>query len=237
MDAEALHDLTAAYALHALDPEEARAYEEHLALCERCRGELAELSEGAAALAYAADGPAPPAGLRDRILAQARADRPNVVPLRPRWAIPAAASAAVAVAAAVALAIWAVSLSDRLDRREADLRAQQLAAEIIGNPRSHRVDIQGGRGSLVVGPGGQGALVLARLQHASPGRTYEAWVAQGTGKPRRAGTFEGGGEVTTVALDRRVPDDATVMVTEERDGGVDAPSQMPFVVVRNAPSA
>ena len=101
MDAEALHDLTAAYALHALEPEEARAYEDHLSHCERCRGELAELSEGAAALAYAADGPEPPPTLRDRILAQARADRPNVVPLRPRWAVPAAATAVLAVAAAM----------------------------------------------------------------------------------------------------------------------------------------
>jgi hypothetical protein len=236
MDAEALHDLTAAYALHALDPEEERAYEEHLSYCERCRGELAELSEGAAALAYAADGPEPPAGLRERILAQARADRPNVVPLRPRWAIPAAATAVAAVAAAVALAIWATSLSNSLDRERGERRAQERAAAIIGDPAAHRVQIEGGRGSLVVTPTGAGALVLARLQHASPGRTYEAWVAQG-GSPKPAGTFEGGRDVTAVALDRPVPVGATVMVTEERDGGVDMPTQMPFVTVRNAPSA
>jgi hypothetical protein len=236
MDAEALHDLTAAYALHALEPEEERAYEEHLPYCERCRGELAELSEGAAALAYAADGPEPPAGLRERILAQARADRPNVVPLRPRWAIPAAATAVAAVAAAVALAVWATSLSSRLDRERGERRAQERAAAIIGDPAARRVQIEGGRGSLVVTPTGEGALVLARLQHASPGRTYEAWVAQG-GSPKPAGTFEGGRDVTAVALDRPVPDGATVMVTEERDGGVDMPTQMPFVTVTNAPSA
>jgi hypothetical protein len=236
MDAEALHDLTAAYALHALDPPEARAYEAHLSHCERCRGELAELSEAAAALAYAADGPEPPAGLRERILAEARADRPNVVPLRPRWAIPAAATAVVAVAAAVALAIWAVSLSDRLDRRNGELRAQERAAEIIGDPAAQRFQIEGGRGSLVVTPTGEGALVLNRLQQAAPGKTYEAWVAQG-GSPKPAGTFEGGRNVTTFALDRPVPDGAIVMVTEERDGGVDMPTQMPFVTVRNAPAA
>ena len=43
--------------------------------------------------------------------------------------------------------------------------------------------------------------------------------------------------MTAVALDRPVPDGATVMVTEEKDGGVDAPTQMPFVTVRNAPAA
>ena len=45
MEADTLHDLTAAYALDALDPEDAREYEAHLARCERCRGELASLSE------------------------------------------------------------------------------------------------------------------------------------------------------------------------------------------------
>jgi hypothetical protein len=37
-----------------------------------------------------------------------------------------------------------------------------------------------------------------------------------------------------VPLDRPVASGATVMVTEERDGGVDAPTQTPFIVVRNA---
>jgi hypothetical protein len=183
-----------------------------------------------------ADGPAPPPALRERILAAARAERENVVPLRPRWAVPAAVTAVAAVAAAVALAIWAVSLSDRLDRRDGELRAQGRAAEILADPAAHRLPIEGGRGSLVVTPTGEGALVLARLQRARPGKTYEAWVAQG-GSPKRAGTFEGGGNVTAVALDRPVPDGATVMVTEEKDGGVDAPTQMPFVTVRNAPAA
>ncbi len=37
MEADALHDLTAAYSLDALDFDEARDYEAHLARCERCR--------------------------------------------------------------------------------------------------------------------------------------------------------------------------------------------------------
>ena len=117
MGTQALHDLTAAYALDALDPEERREYEAHLARCDRCRDELASLSEASTSLAYAVDPAAPPPQLRERILAAARAERPNVVPLRPRWALPAAATAVVAVAAAIALAVWATSLSGRLDRR------------------------------------------------------------------------------------------------------------------------
>ena len=59
MGTEALHDLTAAYALDALDPQERREYEAHLARCERCRDELASLSDTATSLAYAVD-PASP---------------------------------------------------------------------------------------------------------------------------------------------------------------------------------
>src|SRR5207253_6326006 len=45
MGTQALHDLTAAYALDALDEPERREYEAHLARCEQCRDELASLSE------------------------------------------------------------------------------------------------------------------------------------------------------------------------------------------------
>jgi anti-sigma factor RsiW len=236
MDAEALHDLTGAYALHALDPDEARAYEGHLAHCARCRADLASLGETATALAYAADGPEPPAELRDRILSAVSAERENVVPLRPRWALPAAVTAVAAVAATVALAIWATSLSNRLgDERDAR-RAEQRAAAIVGDPAARRVRIEAGRGTLVVTQTGQGALVLDNLQPAPDGKTYEAWVARG-GSPKPAGTFDAGGDVTTFALSRPVPDGATVMLTVEKDGGVDLPTQMPFVTVRNAPTA
>src|SRR3954447_6343077 len=101
MEANALHDLTAAYALDALDAEDAREYEAHLARCERCRGELASLSEAAEALAYGSEAPATPPQLRARILQQAQRERENVVPLRPRWLAPVAAAAAVAACAAI----------------------------------------------------------------------------------------------------------------------------------------
>jgi anti-sigma factor RsiW len=101
-----VHSFVAPYALDALDAQEESDFEQHLALCERCREELAALREAAGALAYAPDAPAPPAALRERILAQARAERPNVVPLRPRrrlaWPLATAAAACAAVVACCA---------------------------------------------------------------------------------------------------------------------------------------
>jgi anti-sigma-K factor RskA len=229
MEADALHDLTAAYALDALDDEEARRYEAHLARCERCRDELASLSESASALAYATEAPEPPADLRARILEQARSERPNVVPLRPRWIKPVAAVAAVAVCAVVALAIWVASLSNKLDRRDAELQRQEQVAQIIAQAGSRKIAFS--RGTLVVTANGTGALVLNKLASPGSGRTYEAWVAD-HGAPQPAGLFPGGTAVA-VPLERPVPQGATVMVTEEKAGGSATPTQTPFVIVRN----
>jgi anti-sigma-K factor RskA len=233
MEADALHDLTAAYALDALDPEDARRYEAHLAHCARCHDELAELSEAAGALAYATEASVPPPALRARILDQARAERPNVVPLQPRWFRPVVAAAAVAACAAIGLGLWAASLSGKLDRSEAKLANQQRVAQILADPGSHKISFS--RGTLVVAPDGRGALVLTKLADPGSDRTYEAWVADG-GAPQPAGLFAGG---TTIAvpLDQPVRDGATVMVTEEKAGGTEAPSSAPFLIVRNLPQS
>jgi len=232
MGTEAVHELTAAYALDALDADDRREYEAHLARCERCRDDLAALSEAATSLAYAVDSPAPPRQLRERILASARAERPNVVPLRPRWAFPAAAAAVVGVAAAVALAIWAVSLSNKLDNERSLNASRAHVAALVAAPDARSYTIAR-RGRLVVRPNGQAALVLERLGPARSGMTYEAWVASG-GTPQPAGTFDAQRDVTAFALARRVPSGATVMVTQERDGGTNHPTQKPFITVNTA---
>jgi anti-sigma-K factor RskA len=213
MDDDAVHDLTAAYALDALEPDEARGYEQHLAGCERCREELAALQGAAAALAYAAAPARPPELLRDRILAAARAERPNVLPLRSRsWTRPLAAVAAVAACAVVGLAVWNVSLHNRLDRAREALRG---------------VPLTGAKGSVVVS-GGSGALVVSDLAPAPAGKTYEAWVIK-DGRASPAGTFAGGGRTVVIRLTHALPAGAVVAVTLEPSGGVAQPTRKPFI--------
>jgi quercetin dioxygenase-like cupin family protein len=60
----------ALYALGALDPEEARDFEEHAAQCEPCAEEARCFRSVAAALAIAPAEAAPPAGVRSRLLAR-----------------------------------------------------------------------------------------------------------------------------------------------------------------------
>ncbi|HEY1370292.1 MAG TPA: anti-sigma factor [Gaiellaceae bacterium] len=227
MEANALHELTAAYALDALDESEEREYEEHLVRCPECREQLAALSEAAASLAYGIETPAPPPSLRGRILDAAVGERPNVVPLRRSRAFRVVASvAAVAACAAVAFGVWSAILSGQLS----DARKRAVPASIrasVAQTAAQEIGAGGVHGSLVVGRDGRGALVLADLPAAPAGKTYEAWVIEG-GEAHRAGTFEGGGTVI-VPLTRPVPAGATVATTMERAGGVDAPTQTPFL--------
>jgi len=191
------HDLTAAYALDALAPDEAEAYERHLSQCEECREQLAEFNETATALAFATVAPAPPARLRASILDAAAAERTNVVPLlRRRWV---ARGLAVAAAAVACIAVGlAVSLSQ-------SSQTKPVTA------------------SVMLGPNGTATLHISGLSAAPSGKTYEAWVIPKGGAPRPAGLFPGGGS-TTVRLRGTVPRKAVVAVTRERAGGACSPT-------------
>jgi anti-sigma factor RsiW len=225
-----IHELTAAYALDALDPEERETYEAHLAQCERCREELASLGETATALAFGVTSPAPPERLRSQILAAAAAERENVVPLPMRrpWLVRATAAAAgVAACAAIGLGIWASTLSHSLDRARATSASAEMAAQVLADPNSQKIALKGGSGMLAVDSSGRGVLVVHRLPAAPDGRTYEAWVIPPGGAPRKAGLFGSKGSMTMVPLAENVPKGSVVAATVERSGGVDKPTQTP----------
>jgi anti-sigma-K factor RskA len=206
MERTGIHELSAAYALDALSAEERQEYEQHLAHCAECQETVAAFHDTAASLAHGVQALEPPPGLRARILDEARGERENVIPLRPRWALRATgAVAAVAAILAIVFGIWAVSLHNELE------------------DRPQAVSLTGADGRLVITPDGNAALIVNGLAPAPEGKTYEAWVIQDD-TPQRAGIFSGGGPQTAFALTRAVPDGATVAVTIETAGGVDAPA-------------
>jgi anti-sigma-K factor RskA len=216
-----VHELTAAYALDALDDADSRRFEDHLDACERCRNDLEALRAAASELAFAAPAPAPPAALRGRIVAAARAERPNVIPLRRRRAWAAPAAAALASAVAVAAGAWAIVLSHRVSERDD-------ALAVLSDPAARRLDLAGRSGVLVVARTGDAALSVP-LARAPAGKEYEAWVI--TDRPHRAGMLGDGGRATLV-IPNRLPHGATVAITLERKGGVDAPTSKPLATVR-----
>ena len=216
------HDLLAAYALDALDDDERERFERHLQDCEECSEQLALLREPVAALAYAAEGPAPPEALRGRIIESARAEpRAAVIKLRRRnWPLAAVAGVAAAAAClAIGLGIWAHSLSSSLDRERSakSVYEQVLKAGATAKP------LEGASGSLLVANDGRGVLVVCGLDKAPSTKTYEAWVIAGkTSQP--AGLFRGGSGCSPLVLSESVPKGATVAATLERAGGTTAPT-------------
>jgi anti-sigma factor RsiW len=217
------HDLTAAYALHALDDVEREQYEQHLAQCQRCREELALLTESASALAWAVESPVPPAHLRTRIIEETRRD--NVVALPRRARRPWQGIAAVAACAAIGLGIWGTTQHNSLTHE----RAHAAALRIVADPASRKVGLHGKSGMVAVAPNGEGVLVVEHLPAAPSGMTYEAWVIPRGGKPQRAAVFRGGEDMTMVKLTMHVPRGATVAATVEKRGGTDQPTSRPLL--------
>ena len=230
-----IHELTAGYALDALDPEERGAYEAHLSGCESCREELASFSETTAALAIAASGPEPRPDLRDRVLEAVRAEPPQVVvpfePRRRRLAPVLGAAAAVAAMVALAVGVWALDLSSQLDDSRSALDRAQAAAAIVANPDSRDVSLSAGTGRLVVDPEGSAALVLTDLGPAPAGKTYELWIVPGgdIDDANRAGIFAGSDGAEIVGVEGTVGAGDLVAVTIEEAGGVEAPTTPPIV--------
>jgi anti-sigma-K factor RskA len=220
------HEAAAAYALGALDDAEQREFQEHLTDCAECKQEIEALKGTAASLAFAADLPPAPPGLRDRILEQAVAERAVIVPLRRRIILPAVAAAGIA--AAVALGIWVATLSNSLDRERSVRKTDARALAILAAPDNRAVSLTGAEGQLVVSGGGDAALVVRNLPAAPRGKAYEIWVIEGTAQPRPAGLFSGG-RTTIVALKIRVPAGALVAVTLERSGGSARPTTQPLM--------
>jgi hypothetical protein len=227
------HELSAAYALDALDGDDLRAYEAHLAGCDRCREDVASFRAAAGMLAYDVDLPAPPETLERRILEAARAERPNVVPLPRRWAIPAAALAVASAAAAIVLGIWAAHLSSSLDDERSATKSRDAIIAILSDCKV--TPAEGASARVCVAPTRKAVLAVDNLEPAGRGKTYEAWVIAGR-RVEPAGLLRGGPGRRYLRLTKPVPARATVAVTREKAGGVSAPTGAILVKAEVKPS-
>ncbi|HEY0387791.1 MAG TPA: anti-sigma factor [Gaiellales bacterium] len=207
---EHVDELIAAHALHALDADDERRVEEHLAGCDRCRAQLREMEGVAAAIAYSAPAAHPPPELRARVLeaigptvvappAELQAARPRRWSWWPRFAAFAVPALAAAV---VALAVWNVSLRND-----------------SGGPAIQSVATVGNVGSVVAYRGGEATLV-GNLRPAPPNHVYEAWVIpRGQSVPVAAGTFAGGRAISFTLTREASAGDKVVITLEPGHGG------------------
>lgn len=237
-----IHALVGAYAVDALDDVERAAFERHLAGCAACRAEVDGLREAAAVIGSSAS-QEPPAGLRDRVLA----DIENVRPLPPHTPAPATEPAAgpgegrrrwlrpalVAAAAAAVIAIgggvivaepWADDSSERQLTVAEQVRAADDAETFTQTTEDGAVATVIRSKSL-----NRAVLVAENMDPAPEGKVYELWLDhEGVGMVAAGLMEEGKNEVVLEG------DPATAIgfgITVEPAGGSEEPHGEPVVLI------
>ncbi len=234
-----IHALTGAYALDAVSDDERTEFERHLAECESCAQEVAELRETATRLAFAAT-EEPPAALKTRVLGQIGTVRQlppetTVVPLRRRGRRPLAQrlttmAAAVLLVVAAALGVLVVRQNQQLD----DTRTQ--AAEMSEILRAGDAQVL----TLDGGEGGQMTVAMSRsldrmlllgdeLPDPPSGHDFQVWSGH-DGTMVSAGLLTPDHGEALLAVDG-FGDADQIAVTVEPDGGSDQPTTEPVMAV------
>jgi anti-sigma-K factor RskA len=220
-----------AYLLGALEPGEAAELERHLEVCERCRREVRWLTSAVESLPESVARHEPPRQLRERLMAEVRADARG-------------ARAAAPGAGQRRLPAWLRGQGARGWRPLAGLAAIALVLVALagyeiggggGDGQAHSTISAGhapGVTAKVERSGEEGELRLANVEALPEGHVLEAWV-------RREGEVE---PVDALfAPDREGHASATiadmegvevVMVTSEPSGGSRAPTSAPIVTVQ-----
>ncbi|MFC8661421.1 anti-sigma factor domain-containing protein [Streptomyces sp. NPDC057199] len=237
-----LHTLTGAYALHALTHDEREEFRRHLAACEPCTQEAAELSATATRLALATSLTPRPA-LRAQVLHQittVRQDTPRR-PLLPktartarrgrllsRWAL--AASLAAAAALGTTAAWQHQRAEDALQQaRQSQQQTDRIAAVLAApDAKTRATTLPGGAtGTLTVSDHQDKAvLAVTAMTDPPPGKVYQLWFnTHGTMRP--AGLMDPTRSDQSVLMDGL--DDATGMgITLEPTGGSPQPTTTPL---------
>jgi anti-sigma-K factor RskA len=236
-----VHTLSGAYALDALDPEEAAEFRAHLEGCAACRQEVRELRDAAASMG-AAEAFAPPAALRARVLAAA--DRTPQEPPPPRTEdVPDRTTRrgrnrnrlVLAAAAVLIVGGGAVGLSRVLG--ESDEPGPGTSAEQVFRADDARTadepTVNGGTLLVAVSPSqDRMAVDTSELPALTRDRVYQLWTISGGDVVKSVQVFEKPGETALMPLPGA---GVTVALTIEPPGGSELPTKAPIVAVE--PSA
>ena len=184
-----IHKLTGAYAMDALDDLERARFEQHLATCEDCRAEVAELRETAALLSETVAVP-PPASLRDSVLAgisQVRPLAPEVIASPSRHADRPAARGRgwvpFLVAAALALIAGVGALVTQPWAPSDDVERLTAAEQVLQAPDAQEVSVdlgEAGRATITRSKSEDRAVITTEDMVSAPsGKDYELWFIDG----------------------------------------------------------
>ena len=239
----ARHDDAGSYVLRALPDDEHDRFEAHLATCEACRRQVADLQMAADTLPLAAVQVGPPPELRERIMtvvrseaellyaAGARADEPQREPARARrrrwrWPtlslrpLPAALVAGVLVAAGV---VGGVVLSGGSD-----------TSTVTGTVRI--ASAPSARASLQLSDGAT-KLEVRRMPPPPSGKVYQVWLKRPNQDPAPTTALfrtDSSGSADVEIQRGRLKGVDQVLVTAEPDGGSMKPTSAPVIVASAA---
>lgn len=221
---EELRDDLAAYALGALDRDEAAAVADHLAGCEACRNYVRWLQPAVELLPASVVPVEPPSGLGERLMATVRAEAAEAHEAEPAGTPPATTRRRwrswrglmlrpATVLAAIAVLATGLALGYALGGAGDD--RTEVTAEPTGELPAGAI-----AATLEHGAGGDAILHVERMPALDRDRVYEAWASSDEGvvalasfRPRADGSTE-------VVLPGSLEGASEVLVTEEpRDVG------------------
>jgi anti-sigma-K factor RskA len=210
----------AAYLLGALDADEAVTMERHLEGCERCREEMRWLAPALQTLPEAVERQDPPPQLRQALMAEVRSDvreaETRAAPARSRrWLLKPAMGFAV-----VALLVAGV-VGYEVGNGGSD-----------GGGGASTLERQVGSLSVkMVQEGDSGTLQLSGVHQLPPDKVLEAWVERDGEVEAVPALFvpDRNGQAETRIADMNGV--GTVMVTEEPQGGSEAPTGEPIMTM------
>jgi anti-sigma-K factor RskA len=214
-------DSVGAYALGALPELEAQVFERHLMACEECQEELRRLNEAVEALPRSVTPHQPPPSLKTSLMDVVKAEA-GPAPARHRFVVPQLRPAIAWAAAACVLAFGVgVGLSE-LAQDDGDART--LSAQV------DEQRLPDASASLSVSDDGS-VLEVEGMPEAGRGRVYQVWVERdGAVEPASIFDVDAGGR-GAAAVPESLDDVTAVMVTRERRGGAQQPTEMPVLRV------
>lgn len=227
-----LHSLMAPYALDALNELERARFEAHLVQCASCQSELSGFVATATRLGDAAE-VAPPAALRERLMAEVattRQDRPTVSTLpKPglmRRTLPRLAMAAAFLVGAVGVGGY-LNEHDNADRLRADKEAITAVVSASDAVTTDKSFDDGGRVVLVSSDEADAAYIKASdLPGLESGKVYQVWVVKDDA-PVSEGVFERSGEMIMKDLEGA----DRIAITVEPKGGSKQPTSPPIATL------
>jgi len=225
-----------AYALGALDVDEATALESHLRTCDSCSAELASYRAVGDVLLTAVPPKRPPEKLRQRLQEHLPSAQKPQSQLWPSFSFGQLAMAAVLVLLVI-LNISSLVQLQALQRQQAQFTRQietgQAAFAMLAYPDTKSLPISGSNiaGTLMLDKDHNAAVLVAwNLPPIAENQTYQIWLINPNGERTSAGLFrpEPGQPVTTQSIfpSQTISSFTGLGVTVEPAGGSSKPTGM-----------